>query len=153
MVTQTFRIESFKLFSDDGLIALVTIEHPDLPQPIRLAWYDKDVTSRGDVYSAFPMRLELPTSGDRNVTARLVLLAPAVELVPVIRSLDEFPTVKIELVRINDPDTVEDTFDNLVIKAVEIDEEISGELVPETNLERRFPKDGIHASNIPGSFA
>ena len=152
MTTSTYRIESFKQFSDDGLIVLITIDHKDLTEPVRLAWYPEQVISRGNTYSPFPFTsIELPKAGERNPRVRLVTGGPALDLVPYIRDLDDPLDVTIELVRINDPDTVEESFDNLVSTQFTITDVISMDLRPADDLERSFPKDSIDPANFPGS--
>lgn len=152
MVSQSFKDEAFRENTDDGTVILVTIEHSTLTSPLRFAWHDQNITSRGNVYSPFPMKIELPQIGNNRPRARLVFMGPAIDVVPYLRAMTNTPKITLEVVRMNDPDTVEKTFPNLELTNIEITDGISGELTYFDDKKEQFPKDSIIPSTFPGSF-
>jgi len=94
--------------TDEVFIALLTIDHPDLDDPIRVSRDGVDTESRGDTYISFPFRIKLPSEEkDKMPQVKLEIDNVTREIVTVLRGLNSSPTVKLEIVVSSDPDQVE----------------------------------------------
>lgn len=89
---------------------LVTIDHPDLPQPERFTNAGIPIESRGNLYEAIPFDVRFPTGG-RNQISEAVLTLPlqSRRIRGTYRNLPEpRPVVTLEIVQGDDPDTLAD---------------------------------------------
>lgn len=103
-----FRTAAFAPETGEVLISLLTIEHEDLAEPLRLCNNSANLWSRGELYLALPFTLTLPDDSEENPPeARITLDNISRELVAVIRSITTAPMVTLELVRSGDLDQVE----------------------------------------------
>ena len=87
---------------------LLTIDHDDMPSPVRFVDNLTDIVSNGDTYTAFPFRAVLPADVD-NELPQLDLIVDNVtrELVDEVRSIATPATVSIDVVIADDPYTIE----------------------------------------------
>lgn len=86
----------------------------------------EDVTSRGQVYTAFPFELTLPIDdGEKPQALTFTIMNVGEQLIKLIRGFDpdEMPQVKFELVLSSAPDVVEKTIDFLTVTSVDYDVE------------------------------
>ena len=89
-------------------LELLTIDHPDLSQPIRLCTDVIDHVSRGNTYTAFPCQVVLPPDQDGELpTVDLVVENVTRALVDGLRSISTPATITIETVLASSPDVVE----------------------------------------------
>lgn len=116
----------------DPFLYLLTIDHADLPAPIRLVRNRVDVVSRGNTFTAFPFDLVLPGDGDGGQRpARITIDNVDQQIVRTVRAISTPPTLLIEEVKGSDLDTVEQalpvmklyaaTYDRLALEAEIID--------------------------------
>lgn len=112
-------------------LVLLTISHPNIAQPIRVVNNNENVTSRGDLFVAFPFEIDLPgEDSDNPPLARLRIDNVDRMIVNSIRQIDSPPSVTIEVVLASQPNTVEVSFDSLVMRNVGYDAAVvTGELV------------------------
>jgi len=87
---------------------LVTIDHDDLGAPIRLVDNLIDITSRGDLYTAFPIRVVLPPDVPGELPG-LDLTIDAIDqsLITALRSISSPPKISIDVIIASTPDTIE----------------------------------------------
>ena len=140
--------------TSDGLFALLTIDHDDLSAPIRVVHNQVDVVSRGDTFTAFPFELILPTSEpDSPPRAQLTIDNVSREIGQAIRTVSSAPTVLIEVVRIDDPDTLELSFPALNLRNVRFDvAKVTGDLVSEDLQLEPYPALTFSPPHFPGLF-
>lgn len=94
--------------TDNPTLVLLTFDHDDLPEPIRLVRNRVDIVSRGETFTAFPFELTLPGASDGGDTpARLSIDNIDQRIVQTIRAISTPPTVLIEIVMGSDLDAVE----------------------------------------------
>ncbi len=94
--------------SDDPTLALLTITHAELPEPIRLVANNVNIVSRGNTFTAFPFVLTLPGASDGGTTpARLQIDNIDQRIVQAIRAITTPPVMLIELVNGSALDVVE----------------------------------------------
>lgn len=111
-------------------LILLTISHPDLTAPIRVVNNNENVTSRNNFFVAFPFAIELPLEdSDQPPRARLRIDNVDRSIVASIRAIDGPPTVTIEVILASQPNTVEASFEALVLRNVSYDAAtVTGEL-------------------------
>jgi hypothetical protein len=111
-------------------LVLLTISHPDLPTPIRVVNNNEDITSRGNVYQAFPFEIVLPGE-DPDSPPRAAIRIDNVDrsVIALIRSISSAPSVTIEVILASQPNTVEIAYSSLALRNVRYDPStIEGEL-------------------------
>lgn len=154
MVSVTTRGDMFASEADEGLLVLLTIDHDDLAEPIRVVANNENVTSNGNEFIAYPFEIILPTSSpDAPPRAQLTIDNVTREIAQTIRQISSAPTVLIEVVRTDDFDSIEFSFPQLNLKNVRWDAgQVSGDLVSEDLQLEPYPADTFVPSNFPGLF-
>lgn len=111
-------------------LVLLTISHSSLPAPIRVVNNNEDITSRGNLYQAFPFEIILPGEDPDGVTKALLRFDNVERTaITAIRGLTSAPAVTIEVILASAPDVVEISFSGLTVKNVNFDAvQIEGEL-------------------------
>lgn len=140
--------------SDEAFITLITIDHSDLSQPIRVCNDGQDLVSRGATFIAMAFHDEKPGDDETGVTAgRLAVQNVSQEIVLALRSITSKPSVLLEIVRASDPDTVEQSFDGLRISEASWDVLIvEAPVDSEDFLSEPYPKDSFTPALFPGMF-
>jgi len=101
---------------------LLVIDHADLASPIRVVNNTEDVTSNGDVYSAFPFTLAIPKKIlDGPPSARLQISNVSREIVQAVRTITSAASVSIYVVRREAPDTYEHQYEGMTLHDVQWD--------------------------------
>lgn len=111
-------------------LVLLTIENTGLATPIRVVNNNENITSRGNVYQAFPFEIVLPGE-DPDGISKAVLRFDNVDrtAIQAIRGLPSAPTVTIEVILASAPDTVEISFGGMSLRNVRYDATVvEGEL-------------------------
>ncbi len=135
-------------------LALLTIDHADLSVPFRLVNNTEDVTSGGDLYTAYPFEIKFPTEdGDTISSVNIQLDNVDQLLIPTIRSLQSEPSVQVEIILASSPDTIEaGPWEYLMRGARYNSQGITAELTFEPILQEAFPKDIMSPKVFPGLF-
>jgi hypothetical protein len=118
---------------------------------LRVVNNNEPITSRSQVYEAYPFSLTLPLNTAEN-QAELTLTIDNVDqrLVEGIRELLEPPAVKFEMILSNTPDNVEQTIDFLRADTITYDAmQIEAKLRPQNVMGRRFPYSRYTPSQFP----
>lgn len=138
----------------DAFLILLTIDHDDLEQPIRVTSDAVETESRGDTFTPFPFDLILPDDlDDRSPRARLVIDNIDRQIVMAVRNLSSSPNVLIEIVRAADADTVEAQFVDFKLTTVAYDvHKVEGNLTIEDFTAEPFPAAVFSPSLFPGLF-
>jgi hypothetical protein len=112
---------------------------------------NEDVTSRGNVYMAFPFEFELPSdNGETQPVIKIKAANSSQELIESVRAIIDPPTVKLEVIASTAPDVVEKTIDFLSLTNVEYDAlSITFTLQPINILARSFPNTFYDATEFP----
>jgi hypothetical protein len=134
-------------------LVLLTITHSTLATPIRVVNNNEDITSRGNLYQAFPFEIVMPGQ-DPDSLPKAMLRFDNVDrtAIATVRSIDSAPTVTIEVILASQPDTVEISFPNLTLRNVKYDASvIEGELLFE-NLFSEPITYSMTPSRFPGLF-
>mgnify|MGYP001256328703 CR=1 FL=1 len=138
----------------EGFAVLLTLSHPQLETPLRVAGADAAIASRGDNFVPYPFRLTLPDDAERqSPEARLVIDNVDRQIILALRNLDTAPQVTIEIVRLGDPDVVEARFDSFRLGQVSYDKQlVEGILSLEDFTMEPFPAYSFTPGHFPGIF-
>lgn len=140
--------------SNDPFLMLVTLTHSSFGT-LRFVNNVEAITSRGDVYSAFPMKVTLPT--DDGESLREVMMEfdnVSLELIEEIRTVTDYIDVVIEMVLASAPDSVEIELGELKIKEVSYNQSsIRARLFMDDFLNTEMTGEKYTPSNFPGLFS
>lgn len=112
------------------------------------------VVSRGQNYIFLPMNVTLPTEDQESVPRmRIEMHDVTRQLIPVVRTLGEAISVKMEIVLSKTPDVVEASFDGLLMAGVTYNANtITADLTVESLSTEPFPAHSFTPSYFPGLF-
>lgn len=139
------------------LLALVTIDSPlIIGGPLRVVQDLQNITSNGNVYTAFPFQITLPSDTDEGPTkVKLIIDNIDQSIATTIRSIppNEIPLVTVEIIVASQPNTVEMTIPNMKLKHITGDAfSIEGELLIDEEDLLPFPGDAFTPQHFPGLF-
>jgi hypothetical protein len=149
--------------TDEVFIVLLTINHEDFTDPIRVASDQfellplsgvRGVVSRGNEFIYLPFQIELPAQDDTgSARARISIDNVSREIVNSVRSADSALSIDIEIVLASDTDTVEMTVADFRLDRVTYDAmTVSGDLSVEYFDLEPFPAKRFTPSDFPGLF-
>ena len=146
--------QAYALTSGDAWLVLCTITHPPTGTTLRVVNNTVDITSRGQVFTAYPFKITLPhETGEGIGSATLQIDNVDLALVDMLRSAVIAPTVKIEVVLSTYPDQVEIAIPSLALRQVTWDAtSIRGTLLSEDLLSAAFPGYIYDPIEWPGLF-
>ena len=146
--------ELYEQFSDDPLLLLVELSHSSF-STLYLVNNTVDITSRGNSYIAFPMKITMsPDDGQSARNARIVFDNVSLELIDEIRSVTTPIDVKIEAVLASDPDIVEIDIGELKLANISYNaQSISASLVYDDFLNTELTSESYTPTFYPGLFS
>lgn len=135
-------------------LLLITFDHESFDEPVRLVNNLENITSRGNVYQAFPLELVLPQDdGSTLPTVDITCQNATLELIDEIRSVNGPMSVSIELILASTPDYVETSIDDLRVASIQYDEKtIKMTCTVDDLLNTSYPKERYLPNNFPGLF-
>jgi len=139
---------------DVAYLFLMTITDPESNTVIRVVNNLEDVTSRGEVYTAFPFDVVLPPDTSTSpANVKVTTFNVGRELIELLRGTLDPPRVKIELVLSADLDVVEKTIDFMVLRNLQYDNEsVSFELASSSVFARKTCSGIYSQGEFPGLF-
>lgn len=162
MVSPTFRSALLAEESDQEIVCLLTIEHPNLTEPIRVTpnpvtKFDDEIfgiDSRGDRFIFLPFDFTLPAQNDGAApSVRLQIENISREITLAFKKITSPATAKVELVLANYPDVVEMSFEDLILRGGEGDVlYVIAEVTADDVTRERYPADSFTPSLYPGVF-
>ncbi len=133
---------------------LVTLSHETFDSDIFLVNNTVNITSRGNLYLAFPMKITLPV--DDGETAREVNITfdnVGLDLVESIRSITTPMSVVIDMVLASIPDQVQITLEDLKISNITYNKStMSAKLFMDNFLDTSMNEEKYIPSLFPGIF-
>lgn len=153
-LSNTLLNQLFAQESNDPFLCLLTLSHADFASDIFLVNNSVDVISRGETYSAFPMRVILPADdGERAPQVTLELDNVSLELIDELRNITDPIGATLELILASDPDTVEISYEELKLKSITYDsKKIQAVLYIDDIFYTEIPHETYSPSNFPGVF-
>lgn len=144
----------FSQESNDPFLTLITLSHESFDSDIRLVNNTKDVSSRGEVYQGFPMRIRFPMDDGESARDFTIEFDNAsLELIEEIRSVTTKIGVKIEMILASLPDTVQIEQADLLINTITYSgQKISARVVLDSFLNVEMTSERYGPTNFPGIF-
>jgi len=165
-ISATFRQAAYAQETGRVIIALITIDHDSLLDPIRictnpterLAEYETEIVygtvSNGDNYIFLPVRLQIPSDTDEG-PGNMIIEFDNIhrDYTEAIRSIFTPPIVTVELVLDSTPDTVEVSWPEFILTDITYNIlTIQGTLSLETLDREPFPAGTFNPTSFPGLF-
>ena len=135
-------------------VVIVEISHTDITT-LRFVNHYTDVTSNGNVYTAYPFMVELPTDLKNQLPYATITIDNVDRgVVDEIRALTGPPNITISVILVSTPDVLEAGPYEMTLKSVDYDEfTITGKIGEDDNLRETYPKDRITPNNFPGLYS
>lgn len=138
---------------DDAGLLLITLDHPDLLEPVRIVSDTMAVVSRGLTFVAWPVLPRLPTHGSAPKRGGITIQNVDPRLGRVIRGLKGNVSCLFEYVSREDPDDVLYEHGGLFLRNFEgSDVAISAEVVGFAVDGQSWPKGSATPERTPGLF-
>lgn len=149
MLAQIFGQEA-----DDCFLVLLTISHPDMPQPIRLVNNTEDVVSNGETYSAFPFKITLPADdGEKMHEVPIELDNASLELIETLRSITDPLDVNLKMILGSIPDDIQMEMGELKIGSIIYNKDrITGKMYQDNFMNSALTSEKYTPKNFPGLF-
>lgn len=142
--------EAYKQETSEAWIDLITIDHRELVQPIRVSANHAPVSSGGELYTSFPVRVIRPSDGDTG--ANLEISNVDQQIIGVLRGITTPATIDIRTVLASDPNIVVQTFEGLEWRQVNFNAgTINGKLAVQF-YNQEYLTGQFTASRYPGLF-
>lgn len=141
--------------SGEAIIVLITIMHPSLPEPVRLCLNQpgKDITSNGEVFKATFFDVRLVSDTEEQPSARLTVANVNREVGALIDGLDDAPTITIDIVLASNPDRIEKSFPQLLLRRASWDASMAeGDLGVEDYDNTPWPGMAVTPALFPAMF-
>ena len=149
------RASLFAQQTGEVFVQLLTLEHPDLVEPIRVCSDSIDTVSGGLTYQRFPFTITMPPEDeDAPPIVRLKIANADRTIVRSVRELSQNAMmVTLSVVMASSPDTIEAGPLEFKLRNVTFDAEfVEGELHFEDPLNEPFPADTFNPNTFPGLF-
>lgn len=161
-ISQDMRTAISSPHTDEAFILLLEIDNPDDPtDPIRLALNNENIDSTlsgyyspAKTFAGGFFQIELPAEDGEHInTVRIAVDNVDQRIVQAIRNTVEPPSVRLWIVSSRDVNAVEAGVYRFQLESAEYDAlVVSGELVFESVVNRRWPKDIFSPVSTPGVF-
>lgn len=153
-ISATGKQALFSQETSEVFLILITIDHADLAQPIRVTSDSVDTVSRGNTFVAFPFELDLPTDTfDAPPRARLTIDNIDRQIVQAVRDISSPAEVLMEIILASAPDNVEVSFPDFKLSNVNYDAlTVSGDLIVEDFSAEPYPARVFGPADFPGIF-
>lgn len=150
--------------SGEVAIVLLTIQHPDLPTPIRLSSdpttlltdtpLQYGTVSRGYTFRFFPFVISLPDDvSERSPTAQIQIENVSRELVSIVRSTSTPATVWMQMVLASNPSFVEIDYPLFDLRSVSYTASVMTlELSIDSLATEPYPSGNFDPAGFPGMF-
>lgn len=136
------------------ILPLLTVTHASM-STLRFVRNQTSITSRGNTYVPYPFDALLPDDTDEGeMRVQITIDAIDRQIIIAIRSLTTPPGILLELIRAADPDTVEMSVPDCLLRSVEYDAQvITGQLGFQEDIRNEpFPQHTFTPNLFPGLF-
>ncbi len=151
-ITDALRAQFFSQESNDPFLILVTFQNPTFVA--RLVNNSADIVSRGNIFTAFPMKIRLPIDdGESTRDIQIDLDNVSLDMINSFRSVTDSIGVTVEMVLASAPDVVQISIDDLSIGNVTYNAtKISAQIVMDSFLSVAMTSENYTPTNFPGLF-
>ena len=146
--------EFYNRTSGDPFLLLMTFSHASFASDIRLVQNSEDITSNGNLFSAFPCKIVLPVDdGETQREVTLELDNVGLDLISELRTVTDFIGVNLQMVLASNPDLIEIEVGELKIKNIQYNRKtISATLFQDDFLNSEIPSEKYTPQLYPGIF-
>lgn len=140
--------------TSEAFLMLATFTHVPSSESYRVVLNTENIVSRGNTYTATYFELNLPEESDRAPQGCTISIDnTGLDLVYVLRQITEPLKVTIELVLASQPDIVELSLVDLILREVTWDvSRVTGTLVSDDPLNQKFPAHIYEPRTFAGVF-
>lgn len=151
-LTDELKAELFGQESGDPFLTLVTFSNDQFTA--RLVNNSRDIISRSDTFTAYPMKITLPVDdGETARTFSIDLDNASLAMISNLRKVSNPIRVKIEMILASMPDVVQMSFDELAIANISYDAtKISATIIMDNFLSIEMTSERYTPKNFPGLF-
>ena len=140
--------------SDDPFLTLVTLSHESFDEDIRLVNNSENITSQGNVFLAFPMKIRFPVDdGETTRNFQIEFDNVSLDLIEEIRSVTTAIGVKIEMILASMPDVIQVSQSELSIQSLNYNKSrITANIILDNFLNTELTSEKYTPTNFPGLF-
>ena len=140
--------------TDKVFLMILEIDHDDMVTPIRVVNNYENITSNGDVYTAYPFLFSLPDEFEDQLTqVDLVITNVNRLLVDNVRSFSSPLTVTMNVILSDSPDTIEAGPFIMSMREVKYDAlKLTGTCSFQDILNESYPEGSYTPADYPGLF-
>lgn len=140
--------------SDDPFLLLLTLEHVSFSSTIRIVNNNENITSNGDVFTAFPLKVTLPVEdGETERSLQMVVDNVSLALIGELRSVTDPVDVKVQMVLASNPDVIEIEYGEMKLGNITYDSQrIQGSLYLDDFLNTDMNSEKYTPTKYPGVF-
>lgn len=153
-LSNALKSEMFGPSSSVPFITLFTLTHPSFANTIRIVNNTESVSSNGNTFESFPVKVVLPA--DDNETVREVQIQfdnVSLELIDEFRGVTSPIDVKIQMVLSDNPNFIQYELEDLKLKSISYNAQtITAKLVMDDFLSSGLTSERYTPSNFPGIF-
>lgn len=151
-ISNELKAQIFSQESDDPFLTLVTLTHATFTA--RLVNNSTDIISRGNTFTAMPMKIRMPMDdGETSRDFTIELDNISLELIENMRSVTDTIQVQIELILASMPNTVQMSHSDLIIKTINYNaQKISVQIILDSFLVVEMTSERYTPTLYPGLF-
>lgn len=135
-------------------LLMLTISHATLTAPIRVVNNTENITSNGNLFTAFPFMLTLPDEReDQPPRMHITIDNVDRQIVQAVRNMTSPPTIQLDVILASQPDTLEASFPGFTLRQANYDVlTVEGDLTLEDVVLEPFPALSFAPQTFPGLF-
>jgi AAA+ superfamily predicted ATPase len=138
---------------DQAVLLLVTIFPPGFPV-IRIVNNLENITSNGEVFNAFPVRIDLSIDDGKTMqTVKMTIDNVTLEMIEWLRTVTSPIPVTIQTIFSGSPDIIEQQISDLIIRNIRYNAmTIEATLMADDDLNQKVPSDTFNNYDFPGLY-
>jgi hypothetical protein len=135
-------------------LLLLTITHAAIPDPIRVANNTQAIISGGETFVGYPFAITLPDEREDGIPQMSLRIDNVSRsIVQALRSITSAPSIQLDVVLADQPDTLEASFTGFTLRRASYDAVVvEGALTLEDVLNQAFPALSFTPSTTPALF-
>jgi hypothetical protein len=142
-------------YDDDAIVVLITIDHPSLPDAIRVTSEAEETVSDGDTFVPYNFSVTLPDEPEQgqSAAARVQIANVRRDILDALRPLTSPATFDLAVVRRSAPDIKEGWWPRFKLRTLPYDGlSVSGELTLDDLYMMEYPADSYLPIWFPALF-
>lgn len=140
-----FLSQAAKQNRDAQIVALLTLDHPQLREPVRAVSDVKDITVEGDLFEAFPFSFQFPGEGNTIPRVQITIQNVDKRIGEAVRNTKGAMSASLAAVLRDEPDEPIVDYPVLLLVGVSVQSAfVTGTLIGRRNANRAWP--GLRAT-------